>query len=216
MRSSREQKPTLLWSPHAAGQFAIGTSDKLSIYAFQHGPAAGDEVDFDGPRSRNHCSRLPPPCDHPRRTPSRAHRPQRPSLLHRLAPAEVAARLSAGAPADDSVGLESLAPRRSEQSVRPVSSVSDVSQLTCATWSPRADQPLTIAIGTATGRMVLHECTPRSAAAAEAPPVRPRVASGGSARDGVSASDSPANSLPNRCAACVCLASAAAVRAQRL
>ena len=55
MRSSREQKPTLLWSPHAAGQFAIGTSDKLSIYAFQHVPAAGDEVDFDGPRSRNQC-----------------------------------------------------------------------------------------------------------------------------------------------------------------
>jgi WD40 repeat protein len=125
MRSSREHRPTLLWSPHAPDLFALGTSDKLSLFEFQRPHSAGDGADFDRLDSID-SSHL------------------------------------------DSIGLESLAPPRVPQTVRPVSVVTDVSQLTCATWSPRADQPWTLAVGTATGKVVLHDCSPSASRAAAA------------------------------------------------
>ena len=46
--------------------------------------------------------------------------------------------------------------------------VADVQQLKCMAWSPDAAQPWTLAIGTASGRVVLHDCTPASMRAAGA------------------------------------------------
>lgn len=125
MRSSREHRPTLLWSPHSSDLFALGTSDKLSLFEFQRSPSAGDAADFDGLGSID-SSNL------------------------------------------DFIGLESLAPPRAPQTLRPVSAVTDVSQLTCATWSPRPEQPWTLAVGTATGKLVLHDCSPSAPRAAAA------------------------------------------------
>jgi len=128
MRSSREHKPVLLWSPHSPDLFALGTTDKLSLFEFQRPPLTGDIVDLDG--------------------------------------FGAADEVGLG-----SLGLDSLAPPRTPQSIRAVSAVTDVSQLTCATWCPRPEQPWTLAVGTATGKVVLHDCTPsasRTAAATSA------------------------------------------------
>ena len=40
--------------------------------------------------------------------------------------------------------------------------VADVQQLKCVAWCPDAIQPWTLAIGTGSGRVVLHDCTPAS------------------------------------------------------
>lgn len=122
MRSSREHKPTLLWSPHSTELFALGASDKLSLFEFQR------------PEHTN-------PHDNP---------------------------ADAGRFAGEPIGLDSLAPLHTPYSVRPVSTVTDVSQLTCATWNPRPEQPWTIAVGTATGKVVLHDCSPSASRSAGA------------------------------------------------
>ena len=41
-----------------------------------------------------------------------------------------------------------------------ISCIADVAQLTCAAWSPTPSLPWTIAVGTGTGKVVLHDCTP--------------------------------------------------------
>lgn len=40
--------------------------------------------------------------------------------------------------------------------------VPDVQQLKCVAWCPSLAQPWTLAIGTGSGRIVLHDCTPAS------------------------------------------------------
>ena len=45
----------------------------------------------------------------------------------------------------------------SQQNVRLIGSVTDVQQLKCVAWSPNSDQPWTLAVGTAVGKVVLHD-----------------------------------------------------------
>ena len=47
----------------------------------------------------------------------------------------------------------------SDRQMHLLGGVADV-QLKCAAWCPQASQPWTFAIGTASGRVVLHDCTP--------------------------------------------------------
>ena len=97
------QRPTLLWSPHAAETFAIGTEQHLKLYELRDASSDG------------------------------AKRPGR--------------------------------------SMQLVSSVSGLQQLRCASWCPRQDQPWTLAVGTAAGKVVLHDCAPAhlTGAGTEAP-----------------------------------------------
>ena len=48
-------------------------------------------------------------------------------------------------------------------SVRLLSSVSDVQQLRCVAWCPLTAAPWILAVGTASGRVVLHDCAPTGA-----------------------------------------------------
>jgi hypothetical protein len=50
--------------------------------------------------------------------------------------------------------------KRPGRSMQLVSSVSGLQQLRCAAWCPKPDQPWTLAVGTAAGKVVLHDCAP--------------------------------------------------------
>ena len=47
-----------------------------------------------------------------------------------------------------------------EQSMQLISGVTDVQQLKCMEWCPHMLQPWTFAVGTASGKLVLHDCGP--------------------------------------------------------
>ena len=58
--------------------------------------------------------------------------------------------------------------RQAQQNVQLIGSVTDVQQLKCVAWSPNSVEPWTLAVGTAVGKVVLHdlrhgEGTPTSA-----------------------------------------------------
>lgn len=110
--------PTLLWSPHEPEVFAIGMSDQLRLYEFQHGEGGSGSTAAD----------------------------------------EEAA--------DDASG--GVYGERA-QSMQLISSLGDVHQLRCAAWSPRADDPWVLAVGTASGKVVLHDCTPAKSQGRAAP-----------------------------------------------
>ena len=47
-----------------------------------------------------------------------------------------------------------------ERSMQLISSVGGLQQLRCVAWSPRADRSWMLAIGTAAGKVILHDCAP--------------------------------------------------------
>ena len=47
--------------------------------------------------------------------------------------------------------------RQAQQNVQLISSVTDVQQLKCVAWSPNPEEPWTLAVGTAVGKVVLHD-----------------------------------------------------------
>jgi len=76
-----------------------------------------------------------------------------------------AAAPTGGAPVAESTAGSSERP----QSMHLISSLGDVHQLRCASWSPRSDDRWKLAVGTASGRVVLHDCTPASSQGRAAP-----------------------------------------------
>ena len=47
--------------------------------------------------------------------------------------------------------------RQAQQNVQLIGSVTDVQQLKCVAWSPNPEEPWTLAVGTAVGKVVLHD-----------------------------------------------------------
>ena len=53
-----------------------------------------------------------------------------------------------------------------QRSMHVISGVADVQAGKCVAWCPDATQQWTLAIGTGSGRIVLHDCTPASLSSA--------------------------------------------------
>ena len=96
--TTKGEKAHLLWSPHEADVFAMGSGDQLKLYRFSEAHARGN-----------------------------------------------------------SVGAQE------HHSMQLIGAITDVQQLKCISWCPHATSPWTFAIGTASGRVVLHDCTPEGA-----------------------------------------------------
>lgn len=62
-------------------------------------------------------------------------------------------------------------PRSAPATISLVSGVNDLQQMRCMAWSPRKENPCTLATGTAGGKIVLHDCAPAAQRGEEASPL---------------------------------------------